>query len=89
MENEVLQQILSMLETLTTDVSDLKQGQAEIKLTIENEVLRGIKIIAEGHEIQVTKLDHLYDLEGRVSRIEVDTNALNIVTRDLVKKIAI
>ena len=86
MENEVLQQILSMLETVVQGQTTLENSVTKIELSIENEIWPAIKVISEQHGSIIAKLDRLSDLNEQVIELKTDTSALKTVTRDLVLK---
>ena len=96
MENEILQQILSKLTSMESDIKDLKQGQtslenevkdikqkvSHIEVIIESEVKRDIRIVAENHLSLNQKLDELKDVNEKVLQLQSDTDALKNIAKN-------
>jgi len=80
MNNE--DKIISMLETLTTNVIEIKQRVLNLEVTVENEVKRDIKIVAENHLTLNQKLDDIKGLNEKVLEIQNETTILKSITKD-------
>ena len=70
---------------LKSDVGNLKQEQTRINIIIENEMLRDIRILAEGHMYIISKHDKIDELDERVTKIETDTRALKFASREALR----
>ena len=83
--------------SLKSDVTGLKDGQARleedvthIKVMLENETNKNIRVLAEGYGVHTAKLDRLSEMGEQILELKMDTSNLKIATHDLyLKKAAI
>ena len=78
-------ELKSDVAELKSDVGNLKQEQTRINIIIENEMLRDIRILAEGHMYIISKHDKIDELDERVTKIETDTRALKFASREALR----
>lgn len=93
-DNELLQAIYNDMRELKSDVQELKSDVQELKkrttsieLTLENEIIRSIKIIAEGHLDLNRKLDNALKTESEKEILLLKINHLENEIRKIKEQI--
>lgn len=80
--NEKITGIENTISEMKEEISDMKKDILDLRLTIENETNRNIKIIAEGHMDLSRKYS---DVQVRRAEEEVTLVRLNILAEDVRK----
>ena len=76
------------VDILTVDVDTLKQNVKRIDLTLENEINRNIRVIAEGHLDLTRKLDAALKVESEREMLLLRMNVLETDVKNLKESIA-
>ena len=86
------EKILSVLEKMQADISNLKKGQnamqadiSGIKVRLDTEIERKINLLAEGQELMLEKLERLDDMEVMDTRITALEAMVKKLNRDIEK----
>jgi len=74
--------LYSRFDKLEQGQSDLRTDIVAIKLIIESEINKDIRLLAEGYKALNDKLDKLSDLNEQVIKLKTDTAVLKSVARE-------
>ncbi|MBS6953447.1 MAG: hypothetical protein KH230_09440 [Enterocloster asparagiformis] len=83
-DKEMLEAIRGMI---TEELKPIKQDIVSVKLTLENETNRNIKVIAEGHSILNRRLDEALKVDSEKELLLIRVNVLENEVRKLKEKI--
>lgn len=70
------------------DISDIKSEQKMIRTIIENEVLRQIQIVAEGHIMLMHRIKEMQEMYSKYEEIGLKVECLIIEMHDVKRRIA-
>lgn len=76
-----LDSVDSRLDSMDSRLSKIESRQSRIEVKIENETDRAIKILGEGHQVIIRRLDEDLGLEGRVETVEHKVSALEYAVK--------
>ncbi|MFR5070443.1 MAG: hypothetical protein ACLTE2_12340 [Eubacteriales bacterium] len=84
---EEIQPINSRLDSIETDISEIKNRTVKIEVTLENEIRPNIQLLMEGHKGLVDTMHEIKKDTSRIENIETDLFATREVTKDNVQSI--
>lgn len=87
-DSEKLDLILSELQDMKQDISDIKQKTTKIDLTIENELRVNIQRVAEGHLDLSRNLHEAMKPNSEVEMLGIKVRMLETDVRTLKQKIS-
>ena len=70
------------MANIQTDMADIKKRVTKIEVTQEHEVLRNIRLLAEGHSGVIDRLNRLEELPEQVEDIQNTVSVLKHVFRE-------
>ncbi|WP_320956237.1 hypothetical protein [Enterocloster asparagiformis] len=86
-DQEILQAMQTILNPINEKLSTIDKDIKSIKITLENETNRNIKIIAEGHSILNRRLDEALKVDSEKELLLIRVNVLENEVRKLKEKI--
>lgn len=87
-DSEKLDLILAEMQTMKTDMQDMKQKITKIDLVMENEVRVNIQRVAEGHLDLSRNLHEAMRPSSEVEMLSIKVRMLETEVKDLKDKIA-
>lgn len=88
-DSEKLDKLLKLIENNNNRLSNIENEVNDIKLTLENETNRNIKLIAEGHFDLSRKLDNALQVENEKEMLLIRVNILENELRKIKTKLEI
>lgn len=77
-----------LLQAIYSDMQELKQRVTGIEVTLENEINKNIKLLAENHGNLIDKLNQAIKVSDKTAIYEIQVNILTSKVEKLEKEMA-